>query len=65
MTESADDPKMVLRSLQLVRTANWRHVISRFPLFGGQGTLNVNSWSPDGRRFGFVAYPVQQKREEQ
>jgi len=27
-------------------------------LFGGQGTVNVNSWSPDGRRFGFVEYPV-------
>lgn len=24
--------------------------------FGGQGTLNVNSWSPDGRRFAFVRY---------
>jgi TolB protein len=42
----------------LVRTADWRDVVWRFPLFGGQGTLNVNSWSPDGRRFGFVAYPV-------
>ena len=28
------------------------------PLFGGQGTLNVNSWSPDGRRFAYIAYPV-------
>ncbi|MCU1474821.1 biopolymer transporter Tol [Amnibacterium sp.] len=26
-------------------------------LFGGQGTLNTNSWAPDSRRFGFVAYP--------
>ncbi len=25
-------------------------------LFGGQGTLNVNSWSPDSRRFAFVSY---------
>ena len=49
--------------VRLVRTADWRHVASSFPLFGGQGTLNVNSWSPDGRRFGFVAYPVQQKLE--
>jgi Tol biopolymer transport system component len=51
--------------VRLVRTADWRHVMWRFPLFGGQGTLNVNSWSPDGRRFGFVAYPMQQKREAQ
>jgi Tol biopolymer transport system component len=25
-------------------------------LFGGQGTINVNSWSPDGRQFAFVSY---------
>jgi hypothetical protein len=24
--------------------------------FGGQGTINVNSWSPDSTRFAFVAY---------
>lgn len=32
--------------------------------FGGQGTINVNSWSPDSKRFAFVQYepvaPVQQ-----
>ena len=27
-------------------------------LFGGQGTLNVNSWSPDSRRLAFVSYRV-------
>jgi len=47
--------------VRLVRTANWGHVLSSFPLFGGQGTINVNSWSPDSRRFAFVAYPVPQK----
>lgn len=26
--------------------------------FGGQGTINVNSWSPESRRFAFVAYPL-------
>jgi Tol biopolymer transport system component len=25
-------------------------------LTGGQGTINVNSWSPDSRRFGYVEY---------
>jgi Tol biopolymer transport system component len=29
-------------------------VIAR--LFGGQGTMNVNSWSPDNRYFAFVSY---------
>lgn len=27
-------------------------------LLGGQGTVNVNSWSPDGRRFAYVEYPM-------
>ena len=26
--------------------------------FGGQGTINVNSWAPDSKRFAYVAYPV-------
>lgn len=29
-------------------------------LFGGQGTLNVNSWSPDSRTFAFVSYRIRQ-----
>lgn len=29
-------------------------VLTRF--FGGQGTINVNSWSPDSNRFGYVIY---------
>jgi TolB protein len=45
--------------VRLVRTPHWRDVVRRFPLFGGQGTINVNSWSPDSRRFAFVAYPMQ------
>ena len=44
--------------VRLVRTADWRDILWRFPLFGGQGTLNVNSWSPDSRRFAFVGYPM-------
>ena len=27
-------------------------------LFGGQGTINVNSWSPDSKKFAFVAYEL-------
>lgn len=33
--------------------------LTRF--LGGQGTMNVNSWAPDGRRFAFVRYPVLEK----
>ncbi len=27
-------------------------------LFGGQGTLNVNSWSPDSTKLAFVSYRI-------
>ena len=27
-------------------------------LFGGQGTINVPSWSPDGKKFAFVSYAI-------
>ena len=27
-------------------------------LFGGQGTLNVNSWAPDNKRLSFVSYRI-------
>jgi Tol biopolymer transport system component len=27
-------------------------------LFGGQGTMNVNSWAPDSQRFAFVGYEL-------
>lgn len=28
--------------------------------FGGQGTINVNSWSPDSKKFAFVSYELLQ-----
>ena len=30
------------------------HVVTTF--FGGQGTINVNSWAPDSKRFAYVIY---------
>lgn len=42
----------------LVSTGDWKTPLHEWPLFGGQGTLNVNSWSPDSERFAFVAYPL-------
>lgn len=44
--------------VRLVRTDDWASPLARFPLFGGQGTINVNSWAPDSSRFAFVSYPV-------
>lgn len=34
---------------------NMRTVVS---LFGGQGTMNVNSWSPDSKKFAYVRYRI-------
>jgi hypothetical protein len=44
--------------VRTVSTADWTTPLQSYPLFGGQGTLNVNSWAPDSGRFAFVAYPV-------
>lgn len=41
----------------LVSTGDWTTPLHCWPLFGGQGTRNVNSWSPDSTRFAYVAYP--------
>jgi Tol biopolymer transport system component len=44
--------------LKLVRDGDWPGAVTVARLFGGQGTINVNSWSPDSTRFAFVAYPM-------
>jgi TolB protein len=44
--------------LILVDTTDWATPLARVPVFGGQGTINVNSWSPDSSRFAFVSYPL-------
>jgi TolB protein len=44
--------------VRIVSTGDWATPLVRFPVFGGQGTLNVNSWSPDSTRIAFVAYPL-------
>ncbi len=44
---------VVLRLLD-VRDGSVRDLTA--PFYGGQGTLNVPSWSPDSRRVAFVAY---------
>lgn len=44
--------------LMLVDVDDWKNPRSAVKLFGGQGTINVNSWSPDSRYFAYVAYPT-------
>lgn len=38
--------------------ADGSNVKTIITLFGGQGTINVNSWSPDSKRFAFVSYRI-------
>ncbi|MDQ0616905.1 TolB family protein [Arthrobacter globiformis] len=42
----------------VVSTDDWAAPLHTWPVFGGQGTLNVNSWSPDSARLAYVAYPI-------
>ena len=45
--------------VRVVSTDDWETPVVRYPVFGGQGTLNVPSWAPDSQRFAFVAYPIE------
>ncbi len=38
-------------------------VVVAAKLFGGQGTINVPSWSPDGKKFAFVSYALVDSEE--
>lgn len=44
--------------LVTVSLDDWNTPLRTWTLFGGQGTLNVNSWSPDSTRLAYVAYPA-------
>lgn len=44
-------------TLRMMTLANGRITVLA-KLFGGQGTINVPSWSPDGRRLAFVSYQL-------
>ncbi len=44
--------------LRLVTVGAWDEPTTIVALHGGQGTINVPSWAPDGSAFAFVDYPV-------
>ena len=46
------DKEVMVRMMSLVD----KRITILTKLFGGQGTMNVNSWSPDGRKLAFVSY---------
>ncbi|MBP2327937.1 Tol biopolymer transport system component [Kibdelosporangium banguiense] len=44
--------------LRLVSVDAWQEPATLVALDGGQGTINVPSWAPDGSAFAFVDYPL-------
>jgi TolB protein len=44
--------------LRLAEGDAWAEPRTLAVLPGGQGTINVNSWSPDARHFAYVDYPI-------
>lgn len=44
--------------LMLVEDGHWQAPRTVAELHGGQGTINVPSWAPDGDSFAYVAYPT-------
>lgn len=57
-TDTIGHPADLPVELKLVRNGDWQNAETLVQLFGGQGTINVNSWSPNGNKFAYVAYPI-------
>jgi TolB protein len=55
---TAGHPADLTVDLMVVRNGDWTKAERAVTLFGGQGTINVNSWSPDNHRFAYVTYPL-------
>ena len=45
--------------LMVVAGDDWTRAARAARIPGGQGTINVNSWAPDGAQFAYVAYPIE------
>ena len=52
---------MAVAALSLASAAQAQNppVTSCLEIFGGQGSLNVNSWNPESTKFAFVSYRLQ------
>ena len=37
-------------------------ILSQFT--GGQGSINVPSWSPDSKKFAFISYQISKKKSQ-
>lgn len=56
--QGSDHPPMKAVALRLYDIQN-KKITTLSEFTGGQGSLNVPSWSPDGKRFAFVRYSYQ------
>ena len=54
--EHVPNKNVVIRLMTGNDETGWSKPRTILKLFGGQGTINVNSWAPDSRRFAFVRY---------
>ncbi len=50
-------PENVWVDIKLVSIDDWESPETISHIFGGQGSLNVNSWNPNSLQFAFVSYP--------
>ncbi|TAM98109.1 MAG: transporter [Chitinophagaceae bacterium] len=58
--EVAPDQHLADKQVELrIMPANGGKPEPLIQLFGGQGTMNVNSWSPDSKKIAFVSYRVE------
>jgi Tol biopolymer transport system component len=57
-TGTEGHPADLAVQLVVVSTDDWSTPLKRIAVPGGQGTINVNSWAPDSRRFAYVSYPT-------
>jgi hypothetical protein len=54
----ADLPVRLLLVDGAMEPRAWTRAVEVARMQGGQGTINVNSWSPDGTHFAYVDYPA-------
>ncbi len=56
MTEPSDHLPDLNVQIRMIPAEGGHPEVVLAELFGGQGTINVNSWSPDSRKFAYVSY---------
>ena len=54
--EHVPNKNVEIRLMEGCDKSGWSKPRTILKLFGGQGTINVNSWAPDSRKFAFVRY---------